>query len=81
MQVTYSEPCRGDPTREIRAGLASWDTDGTEYSIKEGYRNKLGYIARGSEIPAEVILQMVEVAVRQGYITPKQIAQSLTRVL
>ena len=64
MQSKYSEPCRSEPTCEIRVGASSWDDKCT--SVKFTWFNSSGGAARGGEVPIEALPQMLEVAIREG---------------
>ncbi len=63
---------------ELRIGWASWD-DGSfkDRSIKWAYRDQSGKISRGSpEIPFDILMDMIDLALRQGEMKPHLPAQS-----
>ena len=64
MIVNYSEPYRHDPQREICVGPSSWDPN--VLSVKVTYRNAIGHVARGCEVPADAVPQMLEMLIRKG---------------
>jgi hypothetical protein len=50
--------------------VSSWDPDNPESkSIKFAWQDKNGRTARGGEVPVEVVPQMLEFAIREGYLT------------
>jgi hypothetical protein len=70
MQPAFSEPARGfEDKQEIRLGVASWD-DGTKTkkSVKYTWFDKNDKAARGGEVPVEALPQMLEFAIRCGYL-------------
>jgi hypothetical protein len=79
MRVTHVEVYRNDPQCEIRAGQSSWGDD--DRSIKFAWFDKHGRVCRGGEVPAESVLQMLEVAIKQGDVTAKEVAQLLAKIL
>lgn len=67
MRPAHSEPARNDPNCEIRLGSASWDD--TCKSVKYTWFNqKDKKAARGGEVPVEALPQMLEFAIRKGYL-------------
>jgi hypothetical protein len=67
VRPAFSEPARNDPNCEIRLGGASWDDDCK--SIKYTWFNeKDGKAARGGEVPVDALPQMLEFAIRKGYL-------------
>lgn len=66
MEVEHREQVRTDPDCELLLGSASWDS--SERSVKYGWRDKNGRIARGGEVPIEALPQMLEFAIRNGYL-------------
>jgi hypothetical protein len=70
MRVAHSEPAKIDPNCEIRLGVASWD-DGsnTAKSVKYTWFDKNGKAARGGEFPVEALLQALDFAIRNGYVS------------
>jgi hypothetical protein len=77
--VTYRETSLTEPANEILFGPSSWDD--ARLSIKNAYLNANGSIARPGEIPVEVVPQMMGVLIRQGVITPLEVAEMLVRAL
>jgi hypothetical protein len=69
MHAAHSEPARNNPNDEIRLGVASWD-DGsnTEKSVKYTWFDRNGKVARGGEVPVAALPQMLEFAIRHGYL-------------
>jgi len=69
MRVDCSEAARTDNACEIRLGAASWD-DGTDthLSVKYAWFDKNGKACRGGEVPVEALPQMLEMAIRHGYL-------------
>jgi hypothetical protein len=69
MRAAFSEPANNHPDCEIRLGTASWD-DGkdTQKSAKFTWFDKNGKAARGGEIPVDALPQMLEFAIRTGYL-------------
>ena len=66
MQVLHTEVCRTDPNCELRLGNSSWDEE--KKSIKYAWFTANGTAARGGEFPIEALPQMLEMAVRLGYL-------------
>jgi hypothetical protein len=66
MTPAHSEPCRKHPTCEIRVGPASWDQ--TKTSVKFMWFDKNKKAARGGEVPIDALPQMMEMAIRTGYL-------------
>jgi hypothetical protein len=64
MIVNHSEPYRHDPQREIRIGPSSWDSN--VLSVKVAYQNAKGHVARGCEVPADAVPQMLDMLIRKG---------------
>ena len=70
MQVIHKEPCRTNINDEIRLGISSWDEGAkTARSVKYTWFDKRGYACRGGEVPVEALPQMVELAIKYGYLT------------
>lgn len=70
MITEYSETCKADENCEIRIGVASWDEGSRQSkSIKFTWFDKNGKAARGGEFPVEVLPQMLDLAIRKGYLT------------
>jgi hypothetical protein len=70
MRPAFSEPAKNDPTCEIRLGIASWDDgNGTAKAAKYTWFDTNGKAARGGELPVEALPQMVDFAVRRGYLS------------
>ena len=70
MQAAFSEPAKNDPKCEIRVGTSSWDNGkGRSKSVKYVWFNeKDGKASRGGEVPVEALPQMLEFAIRKGYL-------------
>ena len=69
MRASHTEPARHDPNCEIRAGIASWDDgSGQAKSVKYTWFDKNQKAARGGEVPVEALPQMLEFAIRHGYL-------------
>jgi hypothetical protein len=67
MRAAFSEPARNDPNCEIRLGSASWDENCK--SVKYTWFNQKDQkAARGGEVPVEALPQMLEFAIRKGYV-------------
>jgi hypothetical protein len=67
MQVLHSEAYRLEPVgHEIRVGKSSWDDN--KLSAKFTWFTSAGSPARGGEVPIEALPQMLEMAIRLGYI-------------
>jgi hypothetical protein len=70
MRPAHSEPSKTDPACEIRLGIASWD-DGSNSarSVKYTWFDKNGKVTRGGELPVEALPQMLDFAIRKGYVS------------
>jgi hypothetical protein len=69
MIPAFSEPAKNDPNCEIRLGTASWDDgNNTSKSVKYTWFDKSGKAARGGEFPVEALPQMLDFAIRNGFI-------------
>jgi hypothetical protein len=66
MQMLHSEPSRLSPDCEIRIGKSSWDEN--DLSAKFTWFTSAGVPARGGEVPITALAQMLEMAVRLGYV-------------
>jgi hypothetical protein len=69
MQMLHSEQCRNHPSCELRIGKSSWDDN--VLSIKFVWFTSTGAPARGGEVPLDALLQMLEMAIRLGYVKLK----------
>lgn len=70
MNVEYSETAKCDQNCEIRLGAASWDDgSGKRKSVKYAWKNADGKVVRGGEIPVEALPQMLDFAIRNGYLS------------
>ena len=67
MNVVFSEQAKNDPNCEIRLGDASWDN--SMKSVKYTWFDKNGNPTRGGEFPVEALPQMLDFAIRKGYIS------------
>ena len=69
MKIEYSEKAKNDQNCEIRLGIASWD-DGSFSckSVKYAWFDINGKTTRGGEFPVEALPQMLDLAIRKGYI-------------
>ena len=68
MQVAHSEPSKTHPECEIRLGVSSWAEDNNTHSVKFTWFSKDGKAARGGEVPVEALPQMLDFAIRRGYV-------------
>jgi hypothetical protein len=79
MQWNRSYPCKADPLATIRTGLSSW---GAENSVKYCYLDARGHVARsGPEVGGEILLEMLDAALSDGIVTPKEVASILHKNL
>lgn len=70
MRMECSELAKTNPDCELRLGASSWDPDNPESkSIKFASKDKNGKTARSGEVPVEALPQMLEFAIREGYLT------------
>ena len=70
MEVEYSETAENDQNCEIRLGIASWDDGSRSFkSIKYTWFDKNGKAARGGEVPVVALPQMLDFAIREGYVS------------
>ena len=62
---------------ELRVGWASWDKGKLENkSIKYAYRDKRGWISRGSpEVPFDILTEMIIFAKEQGELSSNEITR------
>jgi hypothetical protein len=67
MQPQTREPARGYDECEVQVGPSSWDSD--EIAVKFAWKNINGHWARGGEVPVAALPQMLEVAIRDGYLS------------
>jgi hypothetical protein len=73
MQTAFSEPAKNNSDCEIRVGVASWD-DGTNTEKSVKYTWFVGEnqkAARGGEVPVDALPQMLDFAIRCGYLRLK----------
>jgi hypothetical protein len=75
MNTIYSEPSRVHPGVEVRAGTSSWNTNDT--SIKYAARDIRDHVTRGGEVPAAALPQMMEVAIKAGYLSLSDVLRAL----
>jgi hypothetical protein len=69
MRAAFTEPARNHENCEIRLGIASWDDgSGTARSAKFTWFDRNGKAARGGEIPVDALPQMMDFAIRNGYL-------------
>ncbi len=66
MYPEFSEKAKIDPNCEIRLGKASWDP--SKKSVKYTWFDINGKATRGGEFPVEALPQMLDFAIRKGYI-------------
>ncbi len=72
MRVEHKEPAKGFPADcELRLGTSSWDPEAR--SIKFAWRDRNGKVSRGGEVPVEALPQMLEIAVRHGYLNLRSV--------
>lgn len=70
MRVEHAEPARLGDACEVMLGASSWDPDNPgSKSAKFAWRDKNGRVARGGEVPIEALPQMLDFAIRKGYLT------------
>ena len=68
MQVAHSEPANINPECEIRLGVASWAKDNNTHSVKFTSFDRNGRATRSGEFPVEALPQMLDFAIRKGYV-------------
>ena len=66
MHSEFSEKAQNDPNCEIRLGKASWDS--SKNSVKYTWFDINGKATRGGEFSVEALPQMLDFAIRKGYI-------------
>ena len=66
---------------ELRLGWSSWDHGKfKDRSIKYAYKDSSGKISRGCpEVPIDILVDMVALAVDEGEITAEQVKKALNR--
>lgn len=64
--VLVKEVCRTNPECEIRIKQAAWDEN--DLAVKFTWFDRNGNPARGGEFPLDALPQMLEVAVKHGYL-------------
>ena len=70
MKEEHRETAKINSDCKILLGVASWaNGDDTIKSVKFGWLNKKGHIARGGEFPVEALPQMLDFAIRKGYVS------------
>lgn len=69
MKTEYCEAAKNNPDCEIRLGTASWDNGSGRKSVKYAWKDANGKVARGGEIPVEALPQMLDFAIRKGYLS------------
>ena len=69
MDWKKKEVCNSDPNCELRIGDPSWGGD--EPAMKYTWFTSLGHPARGGEFPLKALPEMLDFAIRSGYITIK----------
>jgi hypothetical protein len=80
MEVKHSQPAIGYPAAAIETGRATWDNG--ELSIRLRCPNVNGGFSTGSpEVPQWALLEFIPVALAQGLITPKELAEMLAKAL
>lgn len=67
MNVKIKEPAKIDPNCDIEIGSSSWDSNCI--SIKYAWKTSDGKTARGGEIPIEALPQMLDLSIKNGYLT------------
>lgn len=72
MFTHYSETARCNKDCKVQVGIASWD-DGSNtcISVKFASKDKNGRVTRNGEVPVEALPQMLEVAIKNGFLTLK----------
>jgi len=69
MEILYREKAKNDPSCELCIGIATWDSGTKETkSIKYAWKTSKGTIARGGEVPIEALQQMLDFAIRKGFL-------------
>jgi hypothetical protein len=86
MEVYEQEPVHGTDADELRIGIASWDEKkkggaGEQLSMKYTWPDKNGKPARGGEVPLAAIPQVIEFAIRTGYMKPADVLEAVVRAL
>jgi hypothetical protein len=78
MQTLYSEKAHIDPDCEVRFGPSSFDDSvmATKYTWFAGN----GIVARGGEVPAIALPQMIVVAAKQGALTPSMLSETIAEL-
>jgi len=80
MRTIFSERVKRSHSAELRLGIASWDEgDESEKSVKYAWKNKNGHVARGGEIPVEVLPQALKFAIECHYLSLSQVAKVLQK--
>ena len=66
MKVEHGETVKGNTECELQLGISSWSDDAE--SIKFAWPTANGRWARGGEVPVGALPQMLEFAIREGYV-------------
>ena len=70
MDEEHRETAKIDSDCKILLGVASWaNGDDTIKSVKFAWLDKNRRIARGGEFPVEALPQMLDFAIRKGYVS------------
>ena len=77
MDAKIKVPVEGDSEGDmLMLGTASWSKQGAEdRSLKYGWPDKNGKIARGGELPVWAIPQAVELAASEGYLSRSEMSR------
>jgi len=68
MKRQYTEVAECDVSCEIAVGQASWAMDPNTKSVKFIWFDKNGKACRGGEVPVEALPQMMELAIKKGFL-------------
>ena len=67
VNVEFSEKAKNDSNCEIRLGTSSWNN--SKRSTKYTWFDVNGRVTRGGGFPVEALTQMLDFAIRKGYIS------------
>jgi hypothetical protein len=77
--VFVEEPVRGSDDDLLWIKTAASDDDAV--ALKYCSPSKDGAVARGGELPLDVLPQAIELAVRHGYLTPGDVLRAVAHAL
>jgi hypothetical protein len=69
MKISYKETARCNSACYIQVGISSWSDD--DVSVKFAAKDKNGKVTRQGEVPIAALPQMLEMAIREGYLKLK----------